>query len=128
MVRSTKSQACKSGVADSENRRSVNMKKTQAEGSELKRGWPSKKMMMARSGGVFSLDFLFIEQTHAAEAAKRVSHQSINTVRGPADANRYTSSEMSAVKMRRAKPRPHSLDQRIYKGNAEKSCAGSAVA
>jgi hypothetical protein len=48
------------------------MKKTQSEGSEPKRGWPSNKMMMAWLGGVFSLDFLFIEQPHAAERAKRV--------------------------------------------------------
>jgi len=75
MVRSTKSQACKSGVADSRESQSVKMKKTQAEGSELKRGWPSKKMMMARSGGVFSLDFLFIEPTHAAEAANNGSSE-----------------------------------------------------
>jgi len=49
------------------NRRTEKMKKTQAEGSELKRGWPSKEVMAGRSGGVFSLDFLFIEQTHATE-------------------------------------------------------------
>jgi hypothetical protein len=46
----------------------------------------------------------------------------------PADVGHYTWSEKSEVKMRRAKPRPHSLGQCINKGNAEKSCAGSAVA
>ena len=68
MVRRTKSQACRREVADSKNRRSEKMKKTQPEESEPKRGWPSKKMMMAGSGVVFSLDFLFIEQAYAAEA------------------------------------------------------------
>jgi hypothetical protein len=47
------------------------MKKTQPEDSEPKRGWPSKKVMAGRSGEVFSLDFLFIEQAHAAEAANQ---------------------------------------------------------
>jgi hypothetical protein len=42
-------------------------------GSEPKRGWPSKKVMADRSGGVFSLDFLFIEHCDAAEHAKRTS-------------------------------------------------------
>ena len=46
----------------------------------------------------------------------------------PADTERYTSSEMRAVKIRRAKPRPHSLRQSINKGNAEERCAGLAVA
>ena len=45
----------------------------------------------------------------------------------PADTERYTSSEMSAVKSRRAKPRPHNLAQCIYKDNAVVRCAGSAV-
>jgi hypothetical protein len=49
------------------------MKKTQPEESELKRGWPSKEEMGGRSGGVFSLDFLFIEQTHAMERGERIS-------------------------------------------------------
>jgi hypothetical protein len=49
------------------------MKETQPKGSELKGGWPSKMTMAGRSGEVFSLDFLFIEQAHAAEAAIRVS-------------------------------------------------------
>ena len=71
MVRRTKSQACRGEEADSKNRRTEKMKKTQPEGSEPKRGWPSKKMMAGRSGEVFSLDFLFIEQTYAAEAAKQ---------------------------------------------------------
>ena len=60
-------------VAESKNRRTEKMKKTQPEGSELKRGWPSKKVMTGRSREVFSLDFLFIEQTHSAERAKLVS-------------------------------------------------------
>jgi len=61
------------------------MKKTQPEGSEPKRGWPSKKVMAGRSGEVFSLDFLFIEQTHAVETAKMVA----SFPRGPADANSF---------------------------------------
>jgi hypothetical protein len=48
------------------------MNKTQPRSSELQGGWPSKKMMAARSGEVFSLDFLFIEQEHPAEAAVAV--------------------------------------------------------
>lgn len=43
------------------------IKKIQPTGSERKRGWSSKKMMTGRLGGVFSLDFLFIEQARAAE-------------------------------------------------------------
>ena len=50
-----------------------------------------------------------------------------NVARGPADAWRYTSSKISDVEIRRAKPRPHNLDQCIYKSNAEERCAGSAV-
>jgi hypothetical protein len=38
---------------------------------------------------VFSLDFLFIEQAHAPEAAKRVSYRHFTSWRGPADAGRY---------------------------------------
>jgi hypothetical protein len=64
------------------------MEKTQREGFKQGRGWPSKKGKTARSGEVFSLDFLFIEQAHAAEAAKRVSYRSIIAARGPADAER----------------------------------------
>jgi len=56
------------------------MKKTQPEGSELKRGWPSKKMMAGRSGVVFSLDFLFIEQLRATERRERVSYHFISIV------------------------------------------------
>ena len=58
-------------VAESKNRRTERMKKTQPEGSELKRGWPSKKVIAGRSGKVFSLDFLFIEQMRATEAANQ---------------------------------------------------------
>jgi hypothetical protein len=36
------------------------------------------------------------QQAHAAEAAKRTSHQSINAARGPADASRYTCSAKRA--------------------------------
>jgi hypothetical protein len=50
------------------------MKKTQPEDSEPRRGWPSKKVMAGRLGEVFSLDFLFIEQTHAAERSKHNSN------------------------------------------------------
>jgi hypothetical protein len=60
-------------VADSKNCRSKKMNKSQPEVSKPKRGWPSKKVMAGRSGKVFSLDFLFIEQARATEAAKRVS-------------------------------------------------------
>ena len=88
VVRRTKSQACRREEAYSENGRSVKMKKTQPEGSEPKRGWPSKKVMAGRSGDVFSLDFLFIEQAHAAEAAKQVSYRIASPCRGPADAGR----------------------------------------
>jgi hypothetical protein len=63
-------------VAESKNRRTEKMKKTQPEGSELKRGWPSKKEMAGRSGKVFSLDFLFIEQSRATEAANNCSNES----------------------------------------------------
>ena len=45
----------------------------------------------------------------------------------PADTERYTWSKMSVVEIRRAKPRPHNLDQCIYKSNAEERCAGSVV-
>src|SRR6185436_8847996 len=55
------------------------MKKTQQEGSEQQGGWPSKKVMADRSGVVFSLDFLFIEQMHQPERGKRVSYRSLNT-------------------------------------------------
>ena len=72
MVRRTKSQACRREVAESKNRRTEKMKKTQPEGSELKRGWPSKKVKAGRSGKVFSLDFLFIEQTHAARPRSEI--------------------------------------------------------
>ena len=57
------------------------MKKTQPKGSELRRGWPSKKEMAGRSGEVFSLDFLFIEQAHAVERGERVSHVSFSSLR-----------------------------------------------
>ena len=73
------------------------MKKIQPEGSEPKRGWPSKKDETARSGKVFSLDFLFIEQAHAAEAAKQVSYRSLSVRRGPADACRYARARESVV-------------------------------
>lgn len=62
------------------------MNKTQSEGSEQHGGWPSKKVEMARSGKVFSLDFLFIEQARATEAAKQVSYHYSNARYGPADA------------------------------------------
>jgi hypothetical protein len=57
------------------------MKKTQPEGSKPKRGWPSKKVMAGRLGVVFSLDFLFIEQTHAVERGERVSYRSLSALR-----------------------------------------------
>jgi hypothetical protein len=69
------------------------MKKTQPEGSEPKRGWPSKEVMAGRSGEVFSLDFPFIEQVRATEAAKRIAYQSVSAWRGPADAQRYAASK-----------------------------------
>ena len=50
------------------------MQKTQLEDSEPKRGWPSKKVMAGRSGKVFSLDFLFIEQRHESECDKLISN------------------------------------------------------
>ena len=75
MVRRTKSQACRREVAESKNRRTEKMKKTQPEGSELKRGWPSKKVKAGRSGKVFSLDFLFIEQLRSVERMNRVSYR-----------------------------------------------------
>ena len=65
------------------------MKKTQPEGSELKRGWPSKKVMAGRSGKVFSLDFLFIELEHAEEAEKRDSSDTLSDRRAPADTERW---------------------------------------
>jgi hypothetical protein len=52
------------------------MQKTQQRGSELQRGWPSKKGEMAKSGEVFSLDFLFIEQPVAAERGPQISRDS----------------------------------------------------
>jgi hypothetical protein len=64
------------------------MEKAQPEDSEPRRGLPSKEVIAGRSGGVFSLDFLFIEQAHAAEAAKRVLYVSLSVTRGPADAKR----------------------------------------
>jgi hypothetical protein len=42
--------------------------------------------MAGRSEEVFPLDFLFIEQTREPERAKQVSHVTISTSRGPADA------------------------------------------
>ena len=66
------------------------MQKTQPRGSELQGGCASKKVMTDRSEKVFSLDFLFIEQPYATEAAKQVSRDKINTARGPADTERYT--------------------------------------
>jgi hypothetical protein len=52
------------------------MKKTQPEDSEQQGGWPSKKVMAGRSGKVFSLDFLFIEQAHPAERGMHTSNGS----------------------------------------------------
>ena len=46
----------------------------------------------------------------------------------PADTERYTWSEISDEEFRRAKPRPHSLEQSIYETTAVIRCAGSAVA
>src|SRR5687768_788141 len=43
------------------------MNETQPRGSKQGRGWPPKKQKAGKSGEVFSLDFLFIEQAHAAE-------------------------------------------------------------
>ena len=62
-----------------------------------------------------------------SRASKILNVISIQHAR-PADTERYTSSEISVVKMRRAKPRPHNLEQSMYKGNAVERCAGSAVA
>jgi hypothetical protein len=57
------------------------MQRTQEQGSKQGRGWPSKKDEMARSGKVFSLDFLFIEQGHAVERGERVSYRSFSVLR-----------------------------------------------
>ena len=46
----------------------------------------------------------------------------------PADTERYTWSEISDEEFRRAKPRPHSLEQSIYETTAVIRCACSAVA
>jgi len=54
------------------------MQMTQPKGSKRQRGWPSKKWETAKSGVVFSLDFLFIEQPVAAERAPRSSHASFD--------------------------------------------------
>ena len=51
-----------------------------------------------------------------------------NARRGPADARRYTLSERSVIRLRRAQPRLHSLYQSIREANTVESCAGSAVA
>ena len=48
--------------------------------------------------------------------------------RAPGYAWRYTWSEISDEEFRRAKPRPHSLEQSIYETTAVIRCAGSAVA
>jgi hypothetical protein len=64
------------------------MQKTQLEDSEPKRGWPSKKVMAGRSGKVFSLDFLFIEQPYATERAKRDSYDTLSERHAPADTER----------------------------------------
>jgi len=64
------------------------MQQTQSQGSKPHRGWPPKKWKTAKSGELFSLDFLFIEQGVAAEATKRGSQHAFNTVRGPAERGR----------------------------------------
>jgi hypothetical protein len=46
-------------------------------------------------GGIF-LDFPFIEQAHPAEAAKRVSYNTISTARGPDNACRYAATARCA--------------------------------
>jgi len=73
VVRSSRSASLKSEVAYSKNRGLEKMKKIQPRDSKQRRGWPPKKMMAGWSGKVFSLDFLFIEQPHATERAKRIS-------------------------------------------------------
>jgi hypothetical protein len=64
------------------------MLKTEPQGSERSRGWPSKKVMTGGSRGVFSLDFLFIEQAVAAASAGAVLIVSLNAVHGPAERER----------------------------------------